>query len=105
MDADAKTKFTRDELLTLQAKSDFVDGSWEYVECRLCSALGWKHELVHEASCLLADDAIVSVQLIGILDPALICTKCCGGGRIRLSETLGSILKIECDKCGGSGRA
>ncbi len=105
MDSIAKTKFSRDELLTVQTEYAAV-GDGEYVECSLCQARGWRDEVVHAGDCLLRDDAIVSVQLIGILDPAKVCVKCYGAGRIRNPlGTLGSVHRVECDKCGGSGRA
>ncbi len=105
MDKIAKTKFSRDELLKTQSHFDVPATDGEYVECCLCRARGWKDEIVHAGDCLLRDDAIVSVVLVGILDPALICTKCYGAGRIRRPWTLSTVsVKIECDKCGGSGR-
>lgn len=59
----AKTKFSRDELL--------IADRWyacfgKYVECCLCRARGWKDEIVHEPDCVLRDDAVESIEVVGV---------------------------------------
>lgn len=88
-----KLKFKRDELLILQTDLSRIG---EYVECALCRARGWKNELVHEPACLLRDDTIESVVLIGI---RRVCTRCSGSGKLLqwTSEVVG------CYLCDGNG--
>lgn len=82
MAANVKTKFSRNELLIHQTDPEYIlDDASEYVECSLCRARGWRDELVHERECLLADDTIGSVQLIGIRAIPDVLEWCKGSGR------------------------
>ena len=96
--ADAKTKFTREELT--EAHDQFAQR-----HCVLCQGVGvGTNEIEHDDECVLADDLVESVQLIRIRDLTKLCPKCEGGGKVGHWYGPDEREVIECDRCGGSGR-
>lgn len=91
-----KQTYTRAELVAKISPNEFM--------CSLCRhTQGHLGKFRHAEDCPLNDPDVIHVELTAVIDPARVCTKCYGQGKVRWTIQDESEI-IDCDLCGGTGR-